>query len=219
MKNNPWLDFDMNSSFVHPTDKDQVAAFNIKAKPEVKYELSLRPEPYIGNLDAKVLLLALNPGVSDDDFRVHETSSYIELHKANLKQGIDRYPFYYLNPQLDCPGSDWWAAKVKWLVEACGLERVANSICCLQFVPYHSKSYKHSKTPLPTQVFIRSVIIEHISKGRPIVIMRSRRHWESLIPELAGYANVMTLKNPRNPTFSPKNVAEGKFGDLVETIK
>ena len=48
--------------------------------------------------------------------------------------------------------------------------------------------------------------------------MRSKKYWVELVPELENYENAFLLRNPRNPTLSPKNIGETNFEKLVELI-
>lgn len=216
---NPWKSLDLSTPpYVHADDRSCVVAHNTKAKPDYFYDLRLRPEPYIGSLNAKVLLLALNPGLSVEDFEVHVRPDYVRHHQENLFQAERPFPFYYLHPDLDCPGSTWWRAKLKWLIKECGIETASKELCCLQYAPYHSVAYKHRTTLFPSQSFNQQILQHHIEKGLPVIILRSRRYWEELVPELVNYENVVVLRNPRNPTLSPKNMGESNFEKLLQTL-
>jgi hypothetical protein len=215
--NNPWLDFKLNDSTIHEIDGFQVDCFNENLRDE-KFRLSnsLLPDPYIGNINSKVLLLALNPGLSAEDYLTHDQDDYKKLHWNNLMQGESDYPFYYLNPELDCPGTKWWHSKLKELIGIFGLKLISKSIYCLQYAPYHSERFKKPKL-LPTQSFTKCLLENHIKKGLPIVIMRSNKIWVDLVPELNNY-DAFKLRNPRNPTLSSKNMGEANFRKLVKTI-
>lgn len=215
---NPWLELNVEETKIHPMDESVVREFNLKGKNEVQFSTELLPDPYIGNLNAQVLVLALNPGLSEEDYVTHAEEVFRDLYMDNLHQQDTEYPFYYLNPLLDCPGSRWWKNKLRWLIEKVDVRIIAESICCVQFMPYHSVRYKHPKKRLPTQEFTQKIILDFIAKGAPIIFMRSRTKWIELVPELEYYERTIVLKNPRNPTFSPKNMGEENFDKITQFL-
>lgn len=215
---NPWINLDIVETRIHPLDKEIVDEFNQKAKQEFQFCRQLLPDPYIGNIKAKVLVLALNPGLSEEDYKTHKDQFFRKHYKKNLYQQQSDYPFYYLNPELDCPGSKWWRNKLRWLLEKTDEKYLAQNICCLQLMPYHSVQFKQPKNNLPTQDFTKEVVKEFIAKEATIVFMRSKAKWVELVPELETYTNSFVLRNPRNPTFSPKNMGEDNFNNLLELL-
>lgn len=215
---NPWLNYKFKKSTIHSEDLNLVTQFNLKAKDEFKYSDVLLPDPYIGSLNSKLMLLALNPGLSESDFEVHQDNNYIEHHWENINQTETDYPFYYLNPNLECPGTDWWHKKLKWLIQDLDIKKVSNNICCLQLTPYHSVRFKRNAKLFPTQHFIAHILKEQITKNYPIVIMRSKKLWVELVPELETYKNAFLLKNPRNPTLSPKNIGDENYEKLLSIL-
>lgn len=217
--NNPWIDYQFKDSFLHEFDHALIEDFNKKAKEDVKYCDQLLPDPYIGSLHSKILLLALNPGLSEDDFQTHAQTKYKELNRQNLDQMKSTYPFYYLNPELDCPGSRWWHKKMKWLIEEFDVKKIAQTFYCLQYMPYHSIAFKKSSLLIPTQEYTRQVVKGHIRNNLPIIIMRSKKIWVELVPELEDYEHAFLLKNPRNPTLSPTNIGSENFERLIGWIK
>ncbi|MBG26681.1 MULTISPECIES: hypothetical protein [Croceibacter] len=216
---NPWLNYDFNENAFHKEDVKEIEKFNNRAKPEFKLSEELLPDPYIGNINSKILLLALNPGLSEADFLTHSQLNFKELHRKNIDQTETEYPFYYLNPKLNSPGSKWWKMKLKWLIEKFGTKKVSESIFCLQFIPYHSIRFKKSAELISTQKFTKNILRNHIEKKFPIVIMRSKKYWIELVPELENYENSILLRNPRNPTLSPKNIGENNYKKLIELVE
>lgn len=219
-KENPWLQFNSVDSKIHPADISIIDNFNKKAKENFKYHLNLLPEPYIGSLDAKIIVLALNPGFNEKDFNYHSKEPFKSIHQKNLNQDKVDFPFYYLNPQLkETPGSKWWYKKMHWLLEEFGQEKISKSICCLQYTPYHSKEFKYTKETFETQKFTKKTLESHINSNSLIVLMRSRKIWTELCPSLQKYKNVIEMKNPRNPTFSPGNLGENAYDQILNFIR
>jgi len=217
--NNPWIDYQFKDSFLHEFDQELVKDFNRKAKEEVKYCDRLLPDPYIGSVKSKILLLALNPGLSENDFETHANTKYKELHRKNLDQTESDFPFYYLNPELDCPGSKWWHKKMKWLIEEFDVKKIAQTFYCMQYMPYHSVAFKKSSITIPTQEYTKHVVESHIRNNLPVIIMRSKKIWEELVPELENYKNAFMLHNPRNPTLSPTNIGSENYARLISDLR
>jgi hypothetical protein len=215
---NPWINYSFENSAIHTLDEALIEEFNLKAKPNVSYNKELLPDPYIGNINTKILLLMLNPGVRENDFSVHKTSGFIKLHRKNIDQTELEYPFYYLNPELDCPGSDYWHKKLGTLITEFGVKKISKVFCCLQLVSYHSISFKKSSKLLPTQEFTKCILKNHMENDLPIIIMRSRTMWESLVPELKSYNNSFVLNSFLNPVITSNNVGVDNFEVIKKLI-
>ncbi|RKE04172.1 hypothetical protein [Marinifilum flexuosum] len=216
---NPWRNLNTDVTSIHPLDMQAVDEFNSQAKEEYQFCKTLLPDPYIGNLKANVLFLALNPGLSAEDYQTHADEQFRFLYKQNLTQVKSDYPFYYLHPELNCPGSKWWRSKLRWFLEVIDDKSLSKRICCLQYMPYHSVQFKQPKQKLPTQEYTKEIVKSFIERNTPIVFMRSKTKWIELVPELENYQKAFVLRNPRNPTFSPKNMEEENFNRLINTLK
>lgn len=83
---NPWLALPTSAPFVLASDAPLVERFNEPAAPPLKIETSLLPEPYVGPVDAPIVLLTLNPGVSAGDFALHADSTFRERVLACHRQ-------------------------------------------------------------------------------------------------------------------------------------
>jgi hypothetical protein len=217
LMDNPWINYSFENSAIHTLDEALIEEFNLKAKPKVSYNKELLPDPYIGNINTKILLLMLNPGISENDFFIHKSPEFIKLHRKNIDQKELEYPFYYLNPELDCPGSDYWHKKLGTLIKEFGVKKISQTFCCLQLVAYHSVAFKKSPKLLPTQEFTKNILKNHMKNNLPIIIMRSRTMWESLVPELKSYKNFFVLNSFLNPVITPNNVGEDNF-DVIKTL-
>ena len=118
---NPWLLLPETAPFVLSSDKKSIRNFNNQAKQEHQIHLELLPEPYLGNPQAKIVLLNLNPGFSESDILFHRDNAYFaKTSRANLHHECQEYPFYLLDPKnLAAPGSGWWRRKLQWLIDRC----------------------------------------------------------------------------------------------------
>src|SRR6267143_439276 len=123
---NPWLALPTDAPFVLDVDRGAVDAFNQKAKADHRVELGLLPEPYVGRIDAPIVLLLLNPGVSDDDFALHRRTDFRDRVRACHRQESMPYPNYYLDPAVAGPGARWMARILRPLIAEFGAQTVAN---------------------------------------------------------------------------------------------
>ena len=105
------------------------------------------------------------------------------------------------------------------LIRAAGLEAVTENLLVVEWFPYHSVKFKEMPSILPSQQFGFELVHEAIKRGALVVAMRSRRRWESTIPELNGYRNYFGIKNPQNPTLSPGNCPADGFARLLAGIE
>ncbi len=204
---NPWPKLTDNAPFVLPGDREWVERHNQSVSEEFRYHTELYPEPYAGRLDAPVVVLALNPGYSPSDADVHAGRAYQKLWRENAAQTIRDYPLFLIHPDLHhAPCFKWWTAKLRYLIDLFDLQTVARNVLEVQLYPYHSKAFRRRKGRLPSQDFAAAVVRKAMEKNAVIIFMRSRRIWEEYVPELARYPNLLSLRNPRNPTFSEKNL-------------
>lgn len=197
---------------------------------DAKILTELLPEPFIGNPNAaKVLLLALNPGFQGDAKNNIKGERYWHSHEKFKKLIFDNinfidtdYPYYYLNNDeafLKTPGYIWCKRIFKELINAAGGFGLSKKICCVQFHGYHSKRYKYLGDILPSQRQTFDLIKSFMKTNSPIVIMRSKNIWFDAIKGLQEYENKIILRNPRNPTLSKRNMGEGDFQKLLDSIK
>lgn len=59
---NPWASIPDYAPFVLDADAALIASFNASASEDHRIRLDVPPEPFLGNLEANVVLLNLNPG-------------------------------------------------------------------------------------------------------------------------------------------------------------
>lgn len=207
---NPWLDLPNTAPFVLPSDEALVARHNQHSrcvrKPTGRINLSLRPVPFIGNPTAPVVLLTLNPGDKKGDEIGQGNSIYQQLSIENLQHAGG---YYYLHPNLPaCPGKSYAQWQLKALLLRLGLDAIYEKIFLAQYMPYHSNEYVDTQTFFPSQRYTFSLVTNAMSRGALIVFLRSRRLWQSAVPGLATYGNVVECSNPRAPTVSPGSLGQ-----------
>lgn len=71
---------------------------------------------------------------------------------------------------------------------------------------------------MPSQQFAFDLVEEAMSKGKIIILMRSRKLWFNAISDLEGYEQLMILHSPQNVIISPKNLGEDNFKIVTERL-
>lgn len=94
-QDNPWIGFSHSEVMVHPLDKDAVEHHNKTSKREYQFLLHLAPEPWIGNIAGKLVVLYSNPGATELNVSgVAQPLHNLVLEKSikNLHQENREYP-------------------------------------------------------------------------------------------------------------------------------
>jgi hypothetical protein len=219
---NPWSHPFAEAPFVLPGDGEVVEAFNKKLRRRPNRYLQVKthlPEPFVGDPEAPVVLLSNNPGFGKKR-KLRKTPDFMERMRNNLRLQKAKYPFIYLDPKLSEIG-EWWKHKLKCLTNDCGLEIVARSVLNVAYFPYPSKRFGRKSPELSSQHFGFDLVRAAIDRGAIIVLMRKgkRELWTSKVPELESYDGFVVLKNPQNPSISPKNCRKGDYEKIVAAIK
>jgi len=212
----PWRFLPSESPYVLPLDKEMIGRFNQSAVEDHRVQLDALPEPYVGNRNAPILLLNLNPGYDDKDPEIHANPAFQSLLRNNYLHEPAEYPFYFLNPNYVNPGRDWWEKKLKPLLALVPRVKLANSLFCVEHFPYHSRRYNHTKLALSSQQYGFSLVREAMQRQAVIVLMRASKLWRSAIPELNTYSRLCTLNNPQNVVISERNCP--RFDDVLRAI-
>lgn len=202
---NPWLKLSQKGpEYLLEADKAVIDKINTKRKKKNRIHLELLPEPFLGNPNANIVLLNLNPGFNKRDIKFHENKEFKKAALRNLWHKEEKYPFYPLNPKFrKSPVAKWWTGRLKPLCNDFGLEKIAKSVFCLEFFPYHSIKYKHSKVILKSQEYNFHLVDKAIDRGAMIIIMRSEKNWTTHIKRLKNY---YVLSNPQGSNISLNNL-------------
>jgi hypothetical protein len=200
---NPWLALPSRPPYLLPCDSDAICAHNATAPEAYRLQLDLLPEPFFGSIKAPAVLLLLNPGFDDRDSEAHARPGFQSALRNNYTHGSSEFPFYYLDPVLDGPGRKWWERKLGPVMKI-DRKKLAISLLCVQYFPYHSRRFR-SSLRLDSQKYGFHLVRSAINRGAVVVIMRAKKLWIKEIPELEGYSLSFTLKNPRNVTISRRN--------------
>lgn len=189
---------------------------NINADKKLHFELLL--ESYLGNPFAPVVLLNINPGYSSDDLTYHRQQTFINLSRANLEHQPHVFRFYLLNPCIPAPGRDWWEKKRGPLIRDTSKDVVANNVLCVEYFPYHSQKLGHFELRLPSQEYSFQLVRQSLERNSVIILMRSRKLWLSIIPELEYYLFLYSVRSIQNSTICPNNCPNG-YAAIINKLK
>jgi hypothetical protein len=204
----PWKALkDKDRSFVLEEDRTFIGAHNKKySNTEFEIMTDVVPEPFIGNPLAPIWLLNLNPGFTPSD--LDHTEKTIAMQKQSA--ALEANEFWYINPEYaSAAGYGWWTKTLKEPIETYGATKVMKNFFCVELFPYHSRKFRWSGKPLPSQKFTL-VVRRAAVKGKRFIIMRQRKNWLKLVPELRK-ARYTSLSSPRNVAISRKNLKKPNF--------
>ena len=225
----PWLTLPDAAPFVLDTDRSAVAAANARASADAKLDLTLLPEPYVGDPRvAPVLLLQLNPGLAGGEYETHVDPAFSSVLGRNLRHENDEWPFYYLRPEpaiRESDGARYWRAKLSKVIEACGDAATAHGIAMVEWLPYHSKVFdQRISQAFPSAQYAKALVTAALRDAKRIVIcLRARERWVRLLTD-APVERLWAVKNPRNPSLSARNLAvndvdgAARFDELCSAI-
>lgn len=216
---NPWSELPAQSPYVLDIDRTSIDKYNAIHHNDEKVVVESIPEPFIGNpQSAKVVLLSLNPGHSDDDAKAHSDAAFREAMMHNLRHEAQECPFYALNPKFSWTACGaWWKAHASKLHKA-GLswEVISNGLLVIEWFPYHSKTSGLPIKPVcPSQEYSFQLAREML-ESKIVIGMRSKNFW---LNAALTVQNVPFLKNPQNPHISPANAGAELFDRIVEALR
>ena len=219
---NPWLDLTIDKNGKYILDIDRETILKLQKSLNEKYELRLElfPAPFDGDPKAPVYLLNLNPGFGEND--KNEMSRIQEFVFKNLRHQPMEYPFCSLNPKLNGTGGNiWWIKILGPLLRKINNDKlVSQKIFCVEYFPYHSKSF-NANILVPSQEYNIYLIKKAIQKNKVFIIMRREKDLYSLIPELKEHQKrgmVFSCKNKQRPWISEKNIEKDGFNKIVEMM-
>jgi hypothetical protein len=217
---NPWLEIPDESPYILEMDREAVERYNRSVRSEQnKLILESVPEPFIGNpQSAKVVLLNLNPGHSEDDARAYSDIDFRRAMFLNLQHEAQECPFYGLNPKFAWTAcGQWWRAHTHRLHSA-GLswEAISEGMLVIEWFPYHSKRSALPSDPVcPSQQYSFQLAKEML-ENKVVLGMRSKKHWLRVDQRVQ---KIPFLKNPQNPHISVGNMGEGLFERIVQALR
>ena len=184
--------------------------------------MELFPEPFIGRVDAPIVLLNLNPGFDEkSDPNWHRKPIMQEAIEANLTQRPQEYPFYPLSPDFDgSPIAKWWRRLLApWITQnPDNRKHVAENVLAVELFPYHSKMYGRFAPSrlqgLASYTYSQSLVADAIKRNAKILVLRSQHEWQEAVPGLAAYREVYHLgSSSRSPSLNNPKAHVGKCYD------
>jgi len=216
---NPWVKLPLAPPFFLPDEQQPIQDFNASVGDIHFIRPELMPEPYLGNLNAPVVLLNLNPGFDDREIPFHNQDEYFfQRCRDNLLHIPGEYPFYLLDPRISQSlGHKWWIKRLKDPIKAAGIWAVANKLFCVEYFPYHSKRFRSMNGVLDSQRYSFSLVEAALQRNALVIIMRGKKLWIEAVPALVHYPKLFQLRNPRNVDVSRGNCPDG-YQELIRIL-
>ncbi len=220
---NPWTKLIKGKRNQYYLEKDlsKINNFNRnlgKKNKNIRIHLSSIPEPFIGNPEAKVILLNLNPGYNKESvFKQNKHRDFREEVVNNLKhKKPGKHPFYYLDPKFEKhPGYKWWNSVLEDLITEAGREIVSNSVFCIEYFPYHSKNAPTLKAESQNYNFY--LVKKAIERKALIVIIRYEKQWLAAVSQLKEHTYIKP-KSSQCGYISKDNLKGSDFNKILERI-
>jgi hypothetical protein len=218
---NPWLDLPPSPPYVLPMDAPQVDAYNEKLRrpnqAQYRFDLDLMPAPFMGNPEARLVLLARNPGISRGDHEAHRDADFAETLRANIQGRPEAQAAVgLLNRFRDLPTGVYWRPLFRWLLERVrSCDDLASRVLIVEFQPYRSIEYK--QVTLPSQRYGFHLVHNAVENGATVVLL-GPAEWRIAVPELVSYQKVVPLRNIRRPYLSPGNCGDEEFQQVLAAV-
>jgi hypothetical protein len=209
---NPWLQL-KDRPWVLDSDRQQIETHNTRhARTNFAIETSVLPDPFVGNPNAPIWLLNLNPGLAETD--LHHPPTVNEMIHKSLRLEADS--FWYLEDEFsETSGHKWWRLMMGQTIRAYGVEAVKRSFFCIELFPYHSVSYKPLTSLLPSQKFTIDLVKLACQLDKRFIVMRQSANWTAFVPELIG-AKISGLCNSQRPWISPGNIDDPSIFEAID---
>lgn len=204
-------------------DRIAIDRFNAKQR-DVKARVvsELLPQPFIGNPEtARLVLLALNPGVSEYDETDHRDPVFRNAMLLSLKHELQDYPFYPLNPVFAKTGAGrWWNAMLRPLKKRTKLSNsvLSQRLMVIEWFPYHSRTSGLRKESIcPSQEYSFMLARTLLNKAGVVMVgMRSKEHWS---PCDVAFRDVPYVSNKRRPFISEGNMEPHLFKNILNVLQ
>lgn len=226
--NNPWTTYDYTrTNQVHPQDQDAFDEFNAKidkSKSKNAFKLKLSSTntalPYFGSLDARLVILAANPGLDPAKTAQEETPELRRLFDLARRHELTEDPFVFLRSEFkDTPGYEWWEKRTKQLRSAIGDEQFLNHTFSAEIHPYKSQNYRKLSTAMPTQQYTFDCVDRLVRSGAHVILVRAKQEWRDAVPSLNSSNKVIELNSAQSSYLTPKNMKPGIFDSLAGSFR
>lgn len=202
----PWIVLPADAPFVLPEDRLAVDIFNRTADSSHRLRVETPPEPFLGRVEAPIVVLLLNPGISADG--IYDARLLDELREAKPQSR-----HFYIGA-----ANRWWDTLVRSLARDRPDADMASVLMSVEFFPYRSDSFGCGHVRLPSQAYSFTLVESAMERGAAIVIARGERHWMGAVPALADYEDLVRIKNPRRASLSPANLEGDGYRRLLDAL-
>ncbi|GBD88122.1 hypothetical protein BMS3Abin03_02056 [bacterium BMS3Abin03] len=219
---NPWLEITKSGKFILESDISIIEEFNNKNKKNSKVQIKtdLFPEPFVGNINAPIVLLSLNPGFSRADYKFYSTPPAKQIWVNNIQHKQNEYPFFLIDPIFNKSrnGFDWWTERLKDLIYVYGAKKLSQALLCIEFFPYHSEKYKDIGKILDSQKYAFYLVKEAMQRKAIIIITRSKNKWFDQVEGLDSYNNLHFLNSSQSIYITSNNCPTG-FKKIIDVLE
>lgn len=170
---------------IHPADEDVLRA----QSGTHQFDLHCIPNPFYGPLkSALIVLLYLNPGLSDGDRQAANDSAEQQFY-LRQRRGSES-----LRSQVGLPRKSWWVSRTKRFSD--DPEVLRHQVAVLQYCPYHSKSFEGPEARVASMLPSCKIALEWASdvlfpearaRKRVVICLRSPRRWNLQQPSSDGF--------------------------------
>ncbi|MFR9543089.1 MAG: hypothetical protein SNH27_13670 [Rikenellaceae bacterium] len=226
----------LDEGFVCEADKTIVEVHNDRCNPnktKCQYIIEHIPYAYSGNiLNAKVVILSLNPGYTEDINRT-QFDNLPDYKKIDFYQSIINDLNFSAERMIekkveDNESNKYWMDRLSSLwkgdkkIENIDKDAILKNFALLQSVGYHSSEYAEYRDlgRLPSSRYVYKIIDYLATESDCLfIILRRNYFWEYLldIKEVSS-DRIIKLKSPRATTISRGNISDNDFGKIIEIL-
>ncbi len=201
-------------------DRSYVEAFNRHCTPTQRLVTECVPEPYAGPPDARLVVLALNPGFHEDDLEFHRSPDTRTRLLANVRsRQTESVVLGLLDAFAGTPAGRWWRRCFKAvLAEGHDAETLARQVLVVQFHGYHSRTYSSLPLTLPSQTYNYDLVGNSVERGATVVVLRGLRYWRVALPPLGRYSRLV-VASPRAGVISPRSCGHDGFAQVLDALR
>ena len=170
VQRNPWLGLPKSQPYILTKDLRKLSLHGLTPE-KLGWKTKLLPVPYLGNLKkAKIIVLCLNPGYNRKlDNRAYFKDKYYFQENLKSLKFTSHTPFYCLDTKFDYSGGYiWWTRLLKSLIKDFGLRSLSKKLMCLQYIGYHSTTFRKPPCILPSQKFTFCLLKQAMKENKTI---------------------------------------------------
>ncbi len=154
----------------------------------------------------------------------HSTISCAQTSRD--QKNASTYPWFYLDSRFsDTVGYDWWFKHLKTLLKetesrhGVSQEVALSRMAAIQWLGYHSTSFKRPKRLFPSQKYSFFLAKEALKRGACLIVLWGNGNddlWKEAVPGIT--KKRLGLNNKRTPTLTPGNLGRREFDMVVNLL-